>query len=415
MRLFTISSSLHSEIEQDAAKEPFVLQVRQSVEGAGESFEFCGGDFARYRGTAEDVVYVRTGGTEGIFKSLFFGDKAVCTPGPFVRLLTSGRSNSLAASMEILSFLRQRGFRGEILHGEELGSAPAQGPSGLVRPISAHPELGLRLGVLGAPSDWLISSAVDYGRAREVLGVSLEDIPMTELLEAYSSRTQVPELGLKPLNAPRYGKPISSKSFEDALRLYGSLEDIIAQKGLDGLSLRCFDLLTAIGNTGCMGLSLLNSRGRIGTCEGDIPAMLSMAVARAVAGNSGFQVNLSQVRRGAQELLFAHCTVPLDIVEDYCYDTHFESGIGVAVHGTLPTGPATLLKIGPGLDAYVAEDVLVKANCYEDGLCRTQVLVGGRDAAHFDALSSYLTTEPLANHHILIPGHHAGAIRKLLG
>ena len=57
MRLFTISSSLHSEIEQDAAKEPFVLQVRQSVEGAGESFEFCGGDFARYL-DAEDVYVI---------------------------------------------------------------------------------------------------------------------------------------------------------------------------------------------------------------------------------------------------------------------------------------------------------------------------------------------------------------------
>jgi len=34
-----------------------------------------------------------------------------------VFLLTSGENNSLAASMEILSFIRQKGYRGEILHG----------------------------------------------------------------------------------------------------------------------------------------------------------------------------------------------------------------------------------------------------------------------------------------------------------
>ena len=416
MRLFTICSSLHGEIQKNAALEPLVQQVESEVKAAGGTFEFCGEDFSRYRGTRDDVIYVRTGGTEGRFKELFWGAGASAKLSRHTVLLTSGRSNSLAASMEILSFLRRHGLSGEILHGEDVaGRGGRRYVRNIVRPLVGRPELGLRLGVVGKPSDWLIASDVDYDAVRSVLGVELVDVPMDVLLESYRGHKEAPHPNIKPLDIPRYGRPISAKTFQDAVRLYGSLREVVAAGGLDGVALRCFDLLTAIGNTGCLALSLLNAGGNVAACEGDIPAMLSMAVARRVAGTSGFQVNLSQVRGSLGELLFAHCTVPLDIVDDYCYDTHFESGIGVALHGQLPTGPATLFKIAPDLGSYVAEDVLLDSNCYEDGLCRTQVLVKGRSRTHFEALASYLMRRPLANHHILIPGAHAAAIRSLLG
>ena len=54
---------------------------------------------------------MRTGGTEGLFKEIFPE-----MDGP-VRILTSGKSNSLAASMEILSYLNMQGRSGEIIHG----------------------------------------------------------------------------------------------------------------------------------------------------------------------------------------------------------------------------------------------------------------------------------------------------------
>lgn len=41
---------------------------------------------------------------------------------------------------------------------------------------------GKRFGVIGRPSDWLISSGVDYAVARERLGAELVDIPIEELV-----------------------------------------------------------------------------------------------------------------------------------------------------------------------------------------------------------------------------------------
>ena len=112
-----LSSNLHSEVAFEASREPFI----QAIEAIAGSIP-------------EDIIYVRTGGTEGLFRQQFFTGGRLSIPEP-VRLLTSGKSNSLAASMEILSFLNLHGCRGEILHGTPEYIAerilhPSDAPSG---------------------------------------------------------------------------------------------------------------------------------------------------------------------------------------------------------------------------------------------------------------------------------------------
>ena len=167
MRLYTLTSDLHGELAHNAHNEQFIKDIEEAI---GESFDFRESDFSDY-GAAGDIIYVRTGGTESIFRQVFEGHE-----GARVRLLTSGQSNSLAASMEILSWLNQQGLDGEIIHGtvkdisnELMRYYPASrqaGPS-LVKRFSGRKMLaGKRYGVIGQPSDWLISSAVDYAKAR---------------------------------------------------------------------------------------------------------------------------------------------------------------------------------------------------------------------------------------------------------
>ena len=440
MRLYTLTSDLHGELAHNAHNEQFIKDIEEAI---GETFDYRESDFSDY-GAAGDVIYVRTGGTEGIFRQVFEGHE-----GARVRLLTSGQSNSMAASMEILSWLNQQGLDGEIIHGsvKEIAnelmryypSSVRTTPS-LVRRFSGRKLLaGKRFGVIGKPSDWLISSSVDYAKARKTLGAEIIDIPMTEFLSAVKgqeallsvsrgrpwprewegptpsgvggmSEAKVSESrafwpqALKELNDPKFGKSLTDKDMEGALKIYAALKQIVAKYRLDGFTLRCFDLLTTVHNTGCLALSLLNSEGIIATCEGDIPAMLSMAITRIKYGKSGFQVNLSRISGG--NFLFAHCTVPLDMVSDYCYDTHFESGIGVAIHGILPVGPARLFKLGADLEHCIDERVNIIDNPYGNNLCRTQVVVrswADRDKeVGKEALRNYMLHEPLGNHHILI-------------
>lgn len=163
MRLFSLISNLHSELPVAAAKEPFIIDIEIAC---GENFEHCEDDFSDYGSRADDIIYVRTGGTEGLFKQIWRLKIRQVT------LLASGQSNSLAASMEIISFLRKNGASGRIIHGkpEEIAAAlkqeSARNTSSLVKPFNSGNILfGARLGVVGRPSDWLISSDVDYAKA----------------------------------------------------------------------------------------------------------------------------------------------------------------------------------------------------------------------------------------------------------
>ena len=380
--LYTITSGLHSEVIDDFSREPFILDIQNAL---GQDVIFRGADFSDYGTHDRDLIYVRTGGTEGIFKTLAVHG--------YVRLLTSGKSNSLAASMEILSYLRQNGRSGEIIHGStdyivsriisECAGTPAQDSSeGHDSPVLALPPVdfeGARLGVIGRPSDWLISSDVDYSKAKTQLGLELVDIPISELIDEVS--------GFKG----------DMRSFEGSEAIFDALLRIVERWHLSGLTLRCFDLLDTLHNTGCLALAKLNAMGVPSSCEGDIPALITMMLARKFTGVSGFQCNLSRV--DGDELLFAHCTVPLDMVTSFRYDTHFESGIGTAIKGELPLGPVTVMKVSPDLEHMVAIPGSIIRNQSEAGLCRTQVIVKIPEGGQ------YFLTGPLSNHHVIVPGH----------
>ena len=146
--IYTLTSALHDEQSVKQQTEDFLESV-----GMGEALQ--GPDFTTYGSHALDVIYVRTGGTEGIFKKLLPQLKRQSSQ-PFF-LLTSGKSNSLAASMEILSFLRQRGEKGEIIHGEPADVKHRITSLSIVGKAIKKVD-GCRLGIIGAPSDWLIAS-----------------------------------------------------------------------------------------------------------------------------------------------------------------------------------------------------------------------------------------------------------------
>jgi L-fucose isomerase-like protein len=199
-------------------------------------------------------------------------------------------------------------------------------------------------------------------------------------------------------------------SLPGAYRIYGALKSLVGWHRLQGFTLRCFDLLTTTQNTGCMALARLNAEGYVAGCEGDVPAMLSMAVIRAITGLSGFQANPATVNPETGEILFAHCTIPLNMVQRYELDTHFESGIGVGIRGYMAPGPVTIFKVSGDLSRhFVAQGQLIDKPC-SPHLCRTQLTIRLDDAKQ----TRYFLTHPIGNHHIIIPGHCKALLEELL-
>ena len=361
--IYTLTSELHDEKAVSAV-------TREFLESLNIAYDLKGADFADYGRQGLNLIYVRTGGTEGIFKRLLPELQAKsCRP---FYLLTSGKSNSLAASMEILSYLRQNGIQGEIIHGsaEYIGRRIAL----LAKVEDARRQLdGVKLGIIGKPYDWLISSHADKDAVRQQLGIELTDIAMQELFDAVEAKGDI----------------------------YEALKVIISQHQLQGFTLRCFDLLSTVKDTGCMPLARLNAEGYVAGCEGDVPAMLSMMIVRSLAGVSGFQANPAHINPETGEMLFAHCTIPLNMVERYELDTHFESGIGTGIRGFMKPGPVTIFKVSGDLSRrLIAEGELIENQSKPD-LCRTQQMIRLSDKSQ----TSYFLTNPIGNHHIILPGH----------
>ena len=393
-RIYTLTSRLHDEKAVSAATKEF-------LDSLNVSYVFRGDDYADYGSQGLNLIFVRTGGTENIFRQLLPQLRSRSAQ-PFY-LLASGKSNSLAASMEILSFLNQQGIRGEILHGQpayiahriHLLSAVCEGRGRLS---------GSCMGIIGSPSDWLISSTFDRKTVSEQLGIDLHDIPMEELLQEIVRTNDTPSPEQSPRMEIKQALPMAEN-------IYQALKKLVGRHHLNGLTIRCFDLLSAVKNTGCLGLARLNAEGFVAGCEGDVPAMVSMMVSRAITGMSGFQANPASINPETGEMMLAHCTIPLDMVSHYEFDTHFESGIGVGIRGYMPPGAVTVFKVAGDLSRYfVAEGTLLRCEARQD-LCRTQFAIQLDNPAQ----STYFLTNPIGNHHIVIPGHHKEMIEALLG
>lgn len=391
--IYTLTSELHDEMAVCSATKEF-------LDDLNIDFEFRDNDYSDYGSHPLDLIFVRTGGTEGIFKRLF-PELLSQSDRPFY-LLTSGKSNSLAASMEILSFLRQNNFRGEIIHGN---AAYINKRIELLEKVGvARKHLrGSRLGIIGEPSDWLISSHAEKDIVKESVGIELLDIPMQELLDV---------IAVTPLREPNEQSPAEDfgKALPGAVQIYDALKVIVERHHLQGFTLRCFDLLTAVRNTGCLALAKLNSEGVIAGCEGDVPAMLSMKIAQSITGVSGFQANPARIDPETGEVLFAHCTIPFNMVERYEFDTHFESGIGIGIRGYMKEGPVTIFKVSGRLSRYFAEEGELIRNQAEPDLCRTQQVI----RLCRPSVASYFLTDPIGNHHIILPDHHKELIEEIL-
>ena len=267
---------------------------------------------------------------------------------------------------------------------------------------------GKRLGIIGQPSNWLIASHADKGILSSRLGLQLVDVEMQQLLDEILSLIET-----KPEDIDFYDgeNEIVRTSLPGAVRIYQALRRIVEKYHLDGLTIRCFDLLTAVHNTGCLALARLNAEGLVAGCEGDVPAMVSMMVTRALTGESGFQANPASINPETGEMMLAHCTIPLDMVSRYEFDTHFESGIGVGIRGYMTPGPVTIFKVSGDLSRYfVAEGTLLRCEARRD-LCRTQFAIQLDNPLQ----TNYFLTNPIGNHHIVIQGHHQAAIEALMG
>ena len=327
------------------------------------------------------VVAILSGGTEAMFVDLLKTHKLDLNHP--IYFMVSDQRNSLAASLEMLSYVRSRNGVAKIMqHPNDIIFPDINDAASLTREPLEHvlkSKEKIRLGVIGQPSEWLIASTVDYATVLKAMNIELVDIPVEKVTS---------------IGGPQVG-------VEGAENIYKRLKELVAEYKLQGLTLRCLDLLKLIQNTGCVALSKLNDEGIPASCESDISVLLTQVICQKLTGEPAFMFNSSVIQNDGQ-IVGSHCTVPLKMTERHEFTTDYESAMGVAIHGDIPAGDYTLVKLGSDLKRLLAVNVKIEASEYDKDRSRTQVRIKTTPI-----VSSYFLSNPIANHHVLIRGHHA--------
>ncbi len=344
------------------------------------------------------LLFIATGGVERLVIQHFEQ-----LPRPTI-LLADGMQNSLAAALEISSWLRNRGMKSEILHGEL--------PEIIKRlfvmynNFKAQRKLcGLRIGVIGSPSNWLIASNVDYLLAKRRWGVEYIDIPLKHVIKYYNtlSDDEVGEEAARLAGQALACREASPGDMLKAMKIYKAIQRIVQEEKLSALTLSCFKLLELAdgATTGCLALSLLNDEGIVAGCEGDLQSVFSMLAVKTLTGQAAFMANPSMINARTNEIVLAHCTVGLKQTEKFILRSHFETDLSIGIQGLLPTGDVTIVKCGGEcLDEYYLTTGTLTENTNYINMCRTQVRI------RLNSPADYFLKNPLGNHHIMLHGNY---------
>lgn len=353
---------------------------------------------------AYKMAFIASGGVEHLVERCFS-----MMPYP-ITLLADGLSNSLAASMEIATWIRSKNMQAQIIHGSV---------KDMTLQILLHHKAfaakrslkGKRIGVIGYPSQWLIASHTDYLLVQQRWGVSYIDIQIEEVYELFNSITD-DEIGVEAsifandAQACREGTP---EDLLKAMRVYKSIRKLCDKYQLNALTLSCFEMIEKLGTTGCLALSLLNNEGIPAGCEGDLQSIMTLLMMKELTGQAGFMCNLSNVDIHKNEIIAGHCSIPTKMTYAYIIRNHYETQCGISIQGLLHEGDITVVKCGGEcLDEFFVSNGRIVENTNFENICRTQVRV------KLDKPANYFLQNPIGNHHILLLGHHEREITEFM-
>ena len=318
-----------------------------------------------------NIILIGSGGTENLFlKQLKEDDEPIV-------ILSTSRNNSLPACLEIKTYLENHNKLCFLLAGDE--NHIANMIKHIASIISAYKSVkDNRLGLIGGASSWLIASPVEPKVIYTNFKQNIIKIKMSEL-EELIEQEEKEMLDLKHIahSNELIAKADNQEDLEMALVIYNALKKLVKKYNLNGLTIRCFDIIKKYKNTACLALALLNEEGITAGCEGDVHSLVTMHIVNSLTNRSSFMANPSKFNYEDQSVMLAHCTVPLNMVTSFKLMTHFESGLGIGIKGELPEGRITLCKIAPD---YTLENTLcipatIKENLNLANYCRTQILV----------------------------------------
>ena len=142
---------------------------------------------------------------------------------------------------------------------------------------------------------------------------------------------------------------LRDEQIQRVAELSEKFETFFKKNGLTALAVRCWPEFAAeFGISPCAAMSILQSEGRILTCEGDVEGSLSMVAHRAVGAETPYLFDFSQVDFEEDSALLWHCGVaPCNLWDGRCVrslSSYFAGGKGVTADFVLKDGDVSVCR-----------------------------------------------------------------------
>ena len=336
------------------------------------------------------IILAGTGGTSSKIIHIVEASRKPCL------ILAHSKYNSLPSVLEALGVLKTKKIPVQVLYEDFSWKRIKQ----FIRVAEAVSRIGQsRLACIGNIPH----------KPKDTLGVQLIPLTLQELVSRIKKTEPDAEARITQHLKNIFARvKVSDEAIAGSVRVYLAMKALAADRKIDALTIRCFDLLP-YEVTSCIGMALSNDAGLVAGCEGDIDAAITMMLTRYLTGKPSFIANPVAVDSRKNILTLAHCTIATQMIQAKRSGLlpHFESGKGVAIDGYIKQGKATLVRVNLDLGkmAIIPGKVIKSRMGYPD-LCRTQVIVKIPHAGRF-------IEKAVGNHHILVLGDHAQEFRQL--
>lgn len=325
-------------------------------------------------------------------------------------IIADGKGNSLGDAIEVMSWANSQSVKADIIYGQ---------PEDILGKINTYYKIyvtqralkGKKIGVIGTPAKWLVSSEVNYLLAQRRWGIEFVDINQDDVQPLFENvmDEDIDSLCESLVSKARECRDIVPEDLVKSVKMYKAVKKICTENGFDAVTLNCNRMQKRLKMSSDIPLSLLNNDGVPAGNEGDLQSIFTMLMARELTGENAFMGNIGCIDQRDNSVTMAHCSISTDMTKEYILRSHYETNEGVAVQGVLDQQDVTVVKCGGEcLDEYFVSHGIVMPHEHDEHSCRTQIKV------RLNSPVSYFLENPIGNHHILIRGNHEKIINDFL-
>ncbi len=205
------------------------------------------------------------------------------------------------------------------------------------------------VGLIGYRAQGFFNLDVDELDLYNKTGVLIDHYELADLF-AIEVSEEIVETRKNQLSAIFDVSTLTSEKLNKVALLSAKFNRFMQTHNLTNLAIRCWpEFARMFGISPCAAMSLLQSEGKILSCEGDILGSLSQLAHQAIGGETPFLADFSQANFQEDFALLWHCGVAAcNLWDGQCnrsLDTYFAGGKGVTADFVMKSGPISLARI----------------------------------------------------------------------